>query len=151
MKTLLDKVDYIFWFPESATLKDGVFRLVLLQAALPEMLEEQPSKLKRLFKKGRKAGARELCEKRVVVEFDNVLFMQAFNEFARNLDDDDSREPHILARHSDSALVRWLKEYTVLFVTDANEEDVRHYSVLTADDIYHVVTDKEPTVYEEEI
>jgi hypothetical protein len=128
MKTILDETEYIFWITAAARLEFKGFRLELAQTGSDDA---------RIYRK-------------VIVEFDNVLFVQAFNEFARKLDDDESRESHVLARHSDSALKRWVKEYTVLFDTDANEESVEHYSIMAADNIYHVLSDTEPRVREDD-
>jgi len=149
MKTILDDTEYIYWFPESASIQGGTFRLVLLEAPKVAAQDRARSLMARMLKGADIIDVIKDHKRKIIVEFEHVLFTQAFNEFARNLDNGDSREPHILGRHSDSALKKWVKEYTVLFDTDAKEDEITHWSVLTTNNIYHVLTDKEPKVYEE--
>lgn len=147
METILDDTRYYEWFSESATLEGRTFRLVLLESPVGPLLDKEPDPT------GGHPGPVIIDvllhhKRRVVIEFENVRYLQVFDEFARWLDDDESREPHILARHSTSALKEWVKQYTILLEM-CDEAAVTHYSVMATDNIYHVMTDKEPRVFEE--
>jgi hypothetical protein len=126
MRTILDELDYTAWATNAATIGFRSFRL--------ELAAPNPD------------GAAE--SRNVVVEFDRALFVQALNEFACDLVHTEAREPHILARQTGGALIRWAREHTTLLDTDADERLVVHYSIHAADNVYHVLSDKEPRVYE---
>lgn len=134
MKTVLDNAlgGYAGWCTESACIEYREFRLKLRRA------NENP---------GQSKGP---CPASVEIHFESAALVQAFDEFARNETEDETGEPHVLARHTDSLLMSWVKEYTLLFSTAHLEEEVVHYSISASDNIYHVLADKPPKlIYDE--
>ncbi|NJR67136.1 MAG: hypothetical protein HC772_20390 [Leptolyngbyaceae cyanobacterium CRU_2_3] len=83
------------------------------------------------------------------MQFDDVICLHVFDEYSR-LDNDveEEREPHVVALHKKSVLIAWLKESTYLFHLSTKDAPL-HYSVLTANEYYHVITRIEPSISEE--
>lgn len=82
----------------------------------------------------------------VEIYFEVAPLVLAFNEFARNSEDDESGEPRVIARQSNSKLLAWVREYTTLLISDFREEDIEHYSITTGDNIYHVLATAPPKI-----
>ena len=83
--------------------------------------------------------------KRVIVHFTGVICFHVFDENSR-LEDagGEEREPDVLALHKNSTLIAWLKESTVLHLLEPGAW--LHYSLLTANEYYHVITETQPSV-----
>ena len=148
MNTLLDDTAAWLWFPESAEYKDKELRLVLVEGAVSKetvQVEILPgTTMEGLNPLTVPAGTR-----RILVRFDDVKLLHVFDEVAHKAHPGESRENGVVARHHNSALLRWLTEYTKL--VEQTPGELLHYSVETAEDFYHVVTRTHPTVSEIEV
>lgn len=124
-------------------LKNRQLWLVLVECgpvAKPETLEILGHRFENLYRVEPVSGG-----KRVIVHFTGVVCFHVFDENAR-LENagGEEREPDVLALHKHSTLLAWLKESTVLHLTEPG--GWLHYSVLTANEHYHVITETPPSV-----
>ena len=148
MNTPLDGTSAWLWFPESAEYKDKELRLVLSEGAVSTetvQVDIVPgTTMEGLNPITIPAGARKL-----LVHFEDVKLLHVLDEVAHKVQPGESREAGVVARHHNSALLRWLAESTKL--TEIVPGELFHYSVETAEDFYHVVTRVHPTVVEIEV
>ena len=145
MNTLLDGTSAWLWFPQSAEYKDRELRLVLAEGAVSTetvQIEILPgATIKGLNPITVASGAR-----RILVHFKDVKLLYVVDEVAHIVHSGEIRENGVVARHINSALLRWVTESTKLVQIIPGE--LFHYSVETAEDFYHVVTRVQPTVRE---
>ena len=143
MKSVLDSKIHYYWFSEQAVLRDGQVWLTLVEfeaAKKSENVEILGHTFENLHRFEPAIDGR-----RVIVHFADVLCFHVFDEFVRlENHHGEEREPDVLALHKHSTLIAWLKENTVLYGTTSGE--LLHYSVLTANEYYHVITREEPSV-----
>lgn len=123
MKTDLDNLRYTEWFTESAIADFNAFSLIV------------------------RTGD-SLPLQRFKITFDRSVFTCTFNEFARNLDDED-RGGQIIHEHLESALMKWVEVYTLIFTTETKREQAKHFSILLSDNIYHIISCDPPTIQAE--
>jgi hypothetical protein len=145
MNTLLDGTVAWLWFPEHAEYKDRELRLVLAECAVSErtvQVEILPgTKMEGLNPLEVRPEAR-----RILIKFEDVKLLHVLDEVAHKVQSGETRERGVVARHHNSALLQWLLDYTRLVEQIPGE--LLHYSVETAEDIYHVVTRVHPAVTE---
>jgi hypothetical protein len=145
MNTPFDGTSAWLWFPESAEYKDKELRLVLSEGAVStETVQVEivsGTTMEGLNPITIPAGARK-----ILVHFEDVRLLHVLDEVAHKVQPCERRETGVVARHHNSALLRWLAESTKLI--DIVPGELFHYSVETAEDFYHVVTRVHPTVGE---
>jgi len=120
MKSVLDNLRYTDWYTDSTNIEFNAFSLIVRTG---DSLPLQKFK----------------------ITFKRSVYIGAFNEFARNLDAED-RKDHIIHRHQNSALMKWIEDYTIIFATEIKKEEAKHFSILLSDNIYHVVSFEPPTI-----
>lgn len=123
MKTDLDSLRHIDRYTESALADFNAFSLIV-------------------------RSGDSLPLQRFKITFDRSVFTCAFNEFARNLDDED-RGDHIIHEHQESALMKWLESYTLIFTTEIKREMAKHFSILLSDNMYHIISSEPPSIQAE--
>ena len=148
MITPLDRTSACLWFPESAEYKDRELRLVLTEGAISKdtvQVEILPgTTMEGLNPIELPAGAR-----RILVHFGDVKLLHVLDEVAYKVQPGERRDAGVIARHHNSALLRWLADCTKLI--DIVPGELFHYSVETAEDFYHVVSRLHPKVVEIEV
>ena len=143
MNTLLDGTFAWLWFPESAEYKDRELRLVLAEGTVSaETIEVEI--LAGMTTKGLNTITVTAGARRILVHFEDVRLLHVLDEVAHKGQAGESRENGVVAKHHNSALLRWLEESTKLIQMIPG--DLHHYSVETAEDFYHVITCAHPTV-----
>jgi hypothetical protein len=145
MDTLLDVTPAWRWFPESAEYKDGELRLVLVEGVVsPKTVQLEVTRgsvLKDLHPLEIPFDART-----VLVHFTDVKVLHVLGEAAYRELPGELREKGVVAKHENSALLKFVAEFTL--VNETTPGKLFHYSVATADDYYHVITRAHPQVSE---
>lgn len=145
MHSLLDSCTYYYWVAEEAILKDGILRILLRESVVvdkAENIEITPSHSISAHRIEQMTDGRQ-----VLIEFYDVVCLHVFDENARVENyNGEVREKEIIALHNNSTLLAWLKLSTILNIVTPGE--LFHYSVLTANEYYHVITRNAPSVRE---
>jgi hypothetical protein len=143
MHTILDGTSSWYWFPESAEYHDHELRLVLVEGATSAQ-EVDVEILPGTTLSGLRPITISSDARRVLVYFKDVRLLHVLDEGAHKPQENETRDNGVVARHYNSALLRWVGETTQL--TDMLPGELSHYSVETAEDFYHVLTRLEPQV-----
>ena len=126
MTTLLDDAepDYQFWFAKWATLSDNVFTV----------------QLDRLVRQSEKPNLNVLVSYTVI--FRDVQYLEVFGETRAGDSFFSSRDAGVLARHHASELLDRRKEKEFAL----SPRDYAHYSLMTTDEFFSVLTSYEPEI-----
>ncbi|WP_194165952.1 hypothetical protein [Shewanella sp. YLB-07] len=80
------------------------------------------------------------------IHFDDTVYYQVIGESANDFSKDEIEESGNIITFKDSSLLRYLKEHTYLFKVTAQDDDIVHYCIQTADDWIHVLSREKPSV-----
>jgi len=119
MKPILDESLFHHWIPEEAKLVGGRFDLVLSESTT-------------------------IGDRRFLVTCEGVSLLHVLDECAWDLCPPETREKAIVALHSESHLFEWARKQSK--ITERSLVPLSHYSVLTAENIYHFITSSIPRV-----
>ncbi len=123
MKSELDIHPYTEWYLENLQYKDDLLTLTV------EESERMSGPLN--------------SPKRFLVVFSDTLLFQKYDEADHFTFYSENREEGIIGKYSASTLIDYLKKNTV-FYTDS--EDIDHYSIITSNECFHVMTRVAPKV-----
>src|ERR1043165_9585222 len=145
MNTLLDGTAAYLWFPESAQYKDGELRLILAEGKVSNELVQLEVAPGTVLQDLRPIAVPQAA-RRVLIHFKDVGLLHVIDEVAYREPPEESRESGVVALHRNSSLQRWVSESMLL--NEVTPCELFHYSVATAEDVYHVITRTHPTVSE---
>jgi len=124
MKSELDVHPYTEWYLENLQYKDNLLTLTIEESERMAGPLNEP--------------------KRFLVVFSDTLQFQKYNEEDRFTYYSENREDGIIGKYSSSSLIDYLKKETLLFKTTPGDLD--HYSIVTSNECFHVITREAPKV-----
>jgi hypothetical protein len=145
MRTILDSVESWRWVPLSAKLEPSGLTIELAEAVILDRIESIEVAPGITIDDTRPVEVQP-GSKRVVVHFDHVVYLQVYDEGSQKDQTGEEKDGGVLALHQNSGLLKWLGESTLLL--DLTPGDLFHYSLLTGEDVFHVVTRTTPKVWE---
>ncbi len=124
MKSELDIHPYTEWYLENLQYKDNLLTLTIEESERMSGPLNEP--------------------KRFLVVFSDTLQFQKYNEEDHFTYYSENREDGIIGKYSSSSLIDYLKKETLLFETTPGDLD--HYSIVTSNECFHVITREAPKV-----
>jgi hypothetical protein len=124
MKTELDIADYQSWHLENLQYQSGLLTLTVGMSV-------------------NKSG--QNIPKRFLVIFTDARFFEIYDELEHLKNHHESREQGIIGLHSESLLLKYINESTL--VISSNPGEFSHYSVMTSNEFVHVITREIPKIY----
>ncbi len=124
MKSELDIHPYIEWYLENLQYKDNLLTLTIEESERMSGALNEP--------------------KRFLVVFNDTVLFQKYDEADHFENYTKNREDGIIGKYSSSSLLDYLKKETLLF--EITPGDLDHYSIITSNECFHVITRKAPKV-----
>jgi hypothetical protein len=141
MNTELDFQNYQNWLVDKCVYENSSLTIDLVAGVESEVKQDLDlgggSVIKDVY-------AVERVGVRFRVYFEDVVFLQIFDECAHLSKDDEFRDKGVIGQYSSSKLLDYVKSETL--VMDVVPGTLMHIEVMTGDDWFHVLTRKLPSV-----
>ncbi|TQV88296.1 hypothetical protein [Aliikangiella coralliicola] len=141
MKSDLDSQTYDRWLIDSCIYQDNTLAIELVGGILSKEKEDidlgEGNIIKGVYRVEPKGP-------RYRVYFDDVVFIQVFDECANKGQDDEFRDEGVIGQYKSSSLLSYIKSETLIM--DITPGELLHFEVRTGEDWFHVVTREEPSI-----